>query len=156
MRTWITGSAVMLLAIGPSDGALAQRSKNSDNAMLASALVWDANADGIYTCDEWKVYINKLFTEADKNRDGFLDAHEFAAVKAADPQFKQADLGYFDDNRDGKLSRAEFVDRPSQLFVKYDKNRDCKVTPEEIGAVQSAEMEKNRSRALEGANRPLR
>jgi Ca2+-binding EF-hand superfamily protein len=155
MRKLVSAYALML-AMAAGDPALAQRARSSDDAMLASALVWDANADGIYTCDEWKAFITKVFTDADKNRDGFLDRQEFAAVKAADPQFKEADLGYFDDNRDGKLSRAEFIDRPTRLFVKFDKNRDCKVTPEEIGAVQSAEMEKNRARALEGANRPLR
>jgi hypothetical protein len=32
--------------------------------------------------------------------------------------FKDAGPGYFDNNRDGRLSRGEFVDKPNPLFAK--------------------------------------
>lgn len=101
------------------------------NQMVRSASAWDANGDGIYTCDEWKAFVTKLFVGADKNKDGFVDAKEFAGIREAE-QFKDADIGYFDDNRDGKLSRAEFVDKPSQFFMRFDRKHSCKVTIDDI------------------------
>ena len=32
-------------------------------------LIWDANHDGVYTCDEWKKFADQIFTVADRNRD---------------------------------------------------------------------------------------
>jgi EF hand domain-containing protein len=95
-------------------------------------LIWDFNHDGIYTCDEWKRFADQLFTVADKNRNGFLEASEFPTIRKADPAFADADLGYFDDNGDGKVSRKEFVDKPSPFIARYDRNADCRVTPEEL------------------------
>lgn len=93
---------------------------------------WDANHDGIYTCDEWKSYLDRLFTLADRNHDGHLDPSEFASIRRAGTAFADADFGYFDDNRDGKISRKEFVDRPSEFIMQYDKNGDCRVTQDEL------------------------
>jgi Ca2+-binding EF-hand superfamily protein len=45
---------------------------------------------------------------------------------------KNADLGYFDDNRDGRVSRNEFVDKPNPLFARYDKKGTCRVTLDDI------------------------
>src|SRR6201996_1195894 len=65
--------------------------------------VWDANHDGIYTCDEWKGYLDRLFTLADRNRDGNLDPSEFAIIRRVMPIFAEADFAYFDENEDGKI-----------------------------------------------------
>src|SRR5437762_1634200 len=86
------------------------------NRMIGEANVWDANGDQIYTCAEWKKYVNELFTRADRNRDGYVDAQEFKTIQELAPQFAQADLGYFDDNRDRRLSRSEFVEKPNPFF----------------------------------------
>lgn len=102
--------------------------------MIRLANAWDANNDQVYTCDEWKKFITDIFNKADRNRDGFVDAQEFKAIQDATAQFKDAEFGYFDDNRDGRVSRAEFVDKPNPFFLQLDKNRDCKVTLEEIMA----------------------
>src|ERR1700680_2038016 len=72
--------------------------------------IWDANHDGIYTCDEWKSYLDRLFTMADRNRDGHLDPSEFTIIRRAGTSFTDADFGYFDENQDGKIARSEFVD----------------------------------------------
>ena len=48
--------------------------------------VWDANHDGVYTCAEWKSYLDRMFTLADRNRDGHLDAKEFETVRPAQPK----------------------------------------------------------------------
>jgi hypothetical protein len=94
--------------------------------------IWDANHDGIYTCDEWKSYLDRLFTLADRNRDGHLDPSEFTTIRRAGTTFADADFAYFDENRDGKITRSEFVDRPSEFILQFDKNGDCRVTPDEM------------------------
>jgi EF-hand domain pair len=97
--------------------------------------VWDANHDGVYTCAEWKSYLDRMFTLADRNRDGNLDQSEFPTVKKATAAvLPEADFGYFDENQDGKISRNEFVGKQSEFIMRYDANGDCRVTPEEVRA----------------------
>jgi len=94
--------------------------------------IWDANHDGVYTCDEWKSYLDRLFNMADRNRDGHLDLSEFTAIRRAGTAFADADFGYFDENQDGKITRSEFVNKPSEFILQNDKNGDCRVTPDEM------------------------
>ena len=121
------GVAVGLL-LASGSAALAQ------SAARSGPEVWDANHDGVYTCDEWKSYLDRMFTLADRNHDGRLDAKEFETVRKAAPVLADADFGYFDENQDGKITRSEFVDKPSLFILRFDKNGDCKVTQEEIRA----------------------
>jgi EF-hand domain pair len=135
--------AVLLLVVA-SIPAAAQQSKPAETSTAVSrargydpfltwAQVWgDREGKGVYTCDEWKRYITKLFDQADRNHDGFVDAKEFEAIRKAEPMFKDADIGYFDDNRDGRLSRAEFVNQPNPFFTRYDKKGTCRVTLDDI------------------------
>lgn len=129
MRAIVSGCAASLLLCAASALSVAQTTDT--NPLLSSAPSWDLNDDGIYTCDEWKAFVNKIFDRADKNHDGYVDAQEFKTIKNADPLFRDADLGYFDNDHDGR-SRREFVDKPSPFFLRYDKNSDCRVTPDEI------------------------
>jgi hypothetical protein len=135
--------ALLLLAAATA-AAVAQQRKEVETSTAASrargydpyltwATVWgDREGRGVYTCEEWKRYVAKLFDQADRNRDGFLDAKEFEAIRKADPMFKEADVGYFDDNRDGRVSRAEFVNQQNPFFARYDKKGTCRVTLDEI------------------------
>lgn len=93
---------------------------------------WDVDHDGVVTCEEWKLYADRLFTVADKNRDGVLDDKEFSQLERLEPAFSGADMSYFDDNNDKRVSRSEFVGKPSPIFALYDTNHDCRVTKEEI------------------------
>ncbi len=105
------------------------------DAMLGNGPpIWDANHDGVYTCDEWKSFADRLFTSADRNHDGKLDPSEFATIKKADATLADADFGYFDENQDGKITRKEFVEKPSAFILRFDRNGDCRVTPDEIRA----------------------
>jgi hypothetical protein len=115
----------------PAAGTPEMKSATPD-PLVASTSRWDANHDGIFTCDEWKQYANRLFTLADKNADGFLDDKEFQQIGKIEPVFAGADMAYFDDNNDRRISRKEFAEKPSPLFARYDANRDCRVTAEEI------------------------
>lgn len=99
---------------------------------------WDANGDGVYTCDEWKSYLDRWFAVADRNHDGRLDKTEFATLRRPNTFFADADFGYFDENQDGKVSRQEFVGKPSEFILQNDKNGDCRVTPAEMKGAGAA------------------
>jgi Ca2+-binding EF-hand superfamily protein len=120
-----------MLAASPL--ALAQ-SGRSDPLLGNGPPVWDANHDGVFTCEEWKGFMERLFASGDKGRKGFLSRQEFESVKTADPSLAQADFGYFDENQDGKISRKEFVEKPSVFILRFDRNGDCRVTAEELKA----------------------
>ena len=127
------GIAAGLLLTGASL-ALAQSDSRSDPMLSNGPPIWDTNHDGVYTCQEWKSYMDRLFTSADRNHDGKLDPTEFATVQKADATLAEADFGYFDENQDGKITRKEFVEKPSLFILRFDKNGDCRVTPDEIKA----------------------
>jgi Ca2+-binding EF-hand superfamily protein len=95
---------------------------------------WDANHDGVNTCNEWKSHLERMFTLGDRNHDGRLDASEFATIRRVDPALADADFGYFDENQDGKITHDEFVTKPSEYILRYDRNGDCRVTPDEVKA----------------------
>ena len=127
----------ILLACGVSALAAAQTVPEADPLVL-SAQVWDLDHNGIYTCDEWKQFARRIFDLADRNRDGYVDVSEFKTIQQATPVFKEAELAYFDDNRDGRISREEFVSKPNPLFARYDRNDDCKVTPAKLKGATDA------------------
>jgi Ca2+-binding EF-hand superfamily protein len=131
---YISSLVVAVVLLASASPAVSQKAADA-------ASIWDANHDGVYTCDEWKKYLERLFVIADRNRDGMLDATEFKTIRQASPPLAEADFGYFDENQDGKISRQEFVSKPSELILQYDKNGDCRVTPDEMK--ESAEPPKS-------------
>jgi EF hand domain-containing protein len=127
--------AVMLPVLTGSSHTLAQSTRPAPDPLLNNGPpVWDANHDGVYTCDEWKKYADRLFTSADRNHDGNLDKAEFETIRKADPTLAEADFGYFDENQDGRITRKEFVEKPSAFILRFDRNGDCRVTADEIKA----------------------
>ena len=133
---------IAVLLVGFASDACAQSGSSGDDARTARAAretaaatgadVWDANHDGIYTCDEWKAYLGRMFNLADRNHDGRLDQAEFPTIRKSAPALAEADFGYFDENQDGKLTREEFVNKPNEFILSHDKNGDCRVTPDEL------------------------
>jgi hypothetical protein len=129
------GATVTLLLTGVSLAFAQSTPQPALDGMLKNGPpVWDTNHDGVYTCDEWKSFADRIFTSADRNRDGKLDPSEFETVRRADASLAEADFGYFDENQDGKITRKEFVEKPSAFILRFDRNSDCRVTPDEIKA----------------------
>ncbi|HVX77618.1 MAG TPA: EF-hand domain-containing protein [Bradyrhizobium sp.] len=132
---WIGRSgALVALLLTSTPFALAQ----STPAMEA----WDANHDGVYTCDEWQRYLDRMFNLADRNHDGRLDPSEFATVRRAAPILADADFGYFDENQDGRITHEEFVGKPSEFILNHDRNGDCRVTPDEMKPAENTNAPK--------------
>jgi Ca2+-binding EF-hand superfamily protein len=129
------GVAAALLLSGASL-ALAQSAPQAaqDGMLKNGPPAWDRNHDGVYTCDEWKSFLDRIFTLADRNHDGNLSPSEFTTVQKADATLADADFGYFDENQDGKITRKEFVEKPSAFILQFDRNGDCRVTADEIKA----------------------
>ena len=83
------GAALVLFVTGISLALAQSAPRPAQDAMLANGPpTWDSNHDGVYTCDEWKSFVDRIFTLADRNHDGKLDPSEFEAVRKADPTSK--------------------------------------------------------------------
>jgi len=120
------------IAVAQGRDTASSRTLRND-PLIAWAAIWgDTRGAGVYTCEEWKRYAEKLFKDADKNRDGFLNEQEFKTVQQADRILKNADFAYFDDNKDGRISRAEFVEKPNPFFARYDRKNECSVSLDSI------------------------
>jgi hypothetical protein len=137
---WLCGIVVavgLLLTGGPLALAQSTPQPAQDGMLKNGPPIWDANRDGVFTCDEWKSFADRLFASADRNHDGKLDPSEFAIVQKADASLAEADFGYFDENQDGKITRKEFVEKPNAFILRFDRNGDCRVTAEEIRAANA-------------------
>jgi hypothetical protein len=132
LRIGVTLAVLVTGNILGSSLALAQSASRTDPLLNNGPPVWDTNHDGIFTCEEWKKFMEQLFASADKGRKGFLTRQEFEAIKKADPSLADADFGYFDENQDGKITRSEFVGKPNEFILQNDRNGDCRVTPDEL------------------------
>jgi Ca2+-binding EF-hand superfamily protein len=134
---------VLLLASVPL-----ARAQSTPPVPKAGQDVWDLNRDGVYTCDEWKTYLDRMFGQADRNHDGRLDGTEFATIRQISKVLADADFGYFDENQDGKITRSEFVNKPSEFILQFDRNGDCRVTPDEMKPVANPNAPKQRGRGF--------
>lgn len=109
----------------------------TDRVFLMAAGSWDRNRDSTVTCDEWKAYAAELFNGADANRDDAVDASEWGRIVAVDRMFETADLKFFDGNGDGKVARAEMIDRPNPAFKLMDTSNTCTLNSSQIAGARS-------------------
>lgn len=126
----------------------------TDKSFLGGISSYDLNRDGVVTCDEWREAAAKLFTRADKSGSGFLTEESFQNLTAIDRTFQVASFKYFDANGDGKIERAEFVERPNPAFNYADKDKDCRLTElEQLNArnLSGPPPSSNHSRATTGS-----
>jgi hypothetical protein len=108
-----------------------------DRVFLSAAGSWDRNRDGIVTCDEWKAYAGELFGGADANSDGAVDHTEYATIVKTDRMFETVEFRYYDSNGDGKLDRAEFVDKPNRAFALLDQSHQCQLSASQVAGARA-------------------
>ncbi|MBU3890581.1 MULTISPECIES: EF-hand domain-containing protein [Methylosinus] len=104
--------------------------------VLATSSEW-GGAGGVYTCEQWKQYLERMFRLADKRKRGFIDAQDFEIIPRASVVFRSATFDYFDMAGKGRVTRAEFLAFPSPFFARYDRKKSCRVFQEELARAQA-------------------
>lgn len=110
-----------------------------EGSFIRAAQTWDLNHDGKVTCEEWRSYAASLFKEVDANHDGKLTPDEFARLPKIDRLFDVANFEYYDVNRQGYVTQAEFVERANPAFAALDKDNTCVLTTYQLRAATSDE-----------------
>lgn len=128
-------SSSPMSAIGSITGT--NKVSETDRVFLMAAGSWDRNRDNSVTCDEWKAYATELFNAADASRDDALDTTEWSEIIKTDRMFDTANHDYFDANNDGKVTRAEFVDRPNPAFKLMDTGNTCALSGAQVAGARS-------------------
>lgn len=103
-----------------------------------AAPVWfsaiDRNSDGIITLKEMHDARYQRFANVDADRDGLLSPTE---LKKDRPWLRR--FGWFDANRDGRISIHEFEAKGQSRFVMLDANGDGRVSLREALRVTKAQ-----------------
>ncbi len=100
----------------------------------------DANRDGAISRAEFIDARRARFAKMDRNRDGYFSDDDLPRMvrKRAGEKVDRV-VQALDSNRDGRLSRVEFVDGPTRLFDLGDADRN--------GLIDRYEMDRLRARA---------
>lgn len=73
------------------------------------------------------------FKAMDKNGDGFVDKSEMQAATAEDIAYRVKRMMHtLDANKDGRITRDEFLAPAKQLFARMDLNDDGKITADDL------------------------
>lgn len=106
---------------------------NPNAAMLSRLDGADANRDGAISKPELIAFRSTNFARLDRDDNGVLTRSDIPAfVSRINPNLNFDSLmAQFDANRDGKVSRDEFVNGPTVIFDAADANRDGLLTTEE-------------------------
>jgi hypothetical protein len=131
----LTAAFAFLLAAGP-----ASATSGNAAAMLERMSGADSNRDGNITRAELIRYRAASFSRLDRNGDGVLTRNDIPAIAARlnpDLDFDRL-IAQFDANRDGRVSRAEFVNGPTVYFDQADTNNDNVLTQAERNAALAA------------------
>ena len=107
---------------------------------------FDKNKDGRVSRDEAREGADRMFTEIDTDKDGFISTAEMQAHhRAMREKFRQSIRDSWkkaDTDGDGALSRAQVdsakMPRLMRDFDKLDKNKDGKLSQEEMAAAPRA------------------
>ncbi|MES2554313.1 MAG: EF-hand domain-containing protein [Pseudomonadota bacterium] len=108
----------------------------------------DSDGNHMVTMMEFDNYYGSVFDELDKNKDGTIDATEWAGTKT-DEKISIATGGYsrelrsmkmmgmVDKNGDHKVSKDEFIKYQDTLFMAMDKSGDSQLDGQEWLAKQT-------------------
>jgi Ca2+-binding EF-hand superfamily protein len=126
-----------LLAGAALTGSASARERLDPMEMLEKS---DANRDGAISRAEFIDARRARFAKMDRNRDGYFSDDDLPRVvrKRAGEKVDRV-VQALDSNRDGRLSRLEFVDGPTRLFDLGDADRN--------GLIDRYEMDRLRQRA---------
>jgi hypothetical protein len=125
--------AALVLALASGLGASPSFGQQSDDLLVSTAREWGGEG-GVYTCEQWRGYMAKLYRLADPKKRGYIDEKSFAIIPRTSSLFASATFDYFDQAGKGRVTREEFLDFQSPFFARFDKKRSCHVTNDELRA----------------------
>jgi hypothetical protein len=110
------------------------RDENFRGGNSAMLLKFDANKDGIMARDELIAGLRAEFAAHDVKRNGCLDGDQVAQLnqERVDAD-KSTATPLMDWNQDDCINYTEFSAAPYSLFDQMDRNRDGKLTQQEMG-----------------------
>jgi hypothetical protein len=110
--------------------------QQADEPLVATAREWGGQ-NGVYTCDQWRAYVTRMYRLADPRHRGYIEAKDFEIIKKASPVFQMATFDYFDMTGKGRVTQKEFIEFESPFFARFDKRHSCRVTSEDIRAANT-------------------
>ncbi len=129
MRARLLALSLLASLLG-ADRALAQQ---GDDPLVSTAREWGGQ-HGVYTCEQWRAYVTRIYRIGDPRRRGFIEAADFERMKKASPVFSAASFDYFDMAGKGRVSQKEFIEFQSPFFARFDAKHTCHVTSEQMRA----------------------
>jgi hypothetical protein len=107
----------------------------------------DGDADGSITRAEFITSRGAMFEKRDRNSDGYLDKADIGkrAARRGGERIEQM-LEHLDVDKDGKVSREEFVNADAPLFTKADQDSNGILDAAEIDKAKAAMQSKMRNR----------
>ncbi len=105
----------------------------------------DADKDGKLTRAEYADVSQRNFDEKDFNKDGVIDKTDWEARRAACESGAAlcGPMAKMDENKDGKVSQAEFMGKRAAMFARMDANNDGAIDQTEMAAAKSVKGHKN-------------
>lgn len=131
MKILILSACLVVMA-----ASSAQAASRTPGAALDKA---DANHDGYVTREEFKASRAAQFARLDRNGDGVATLSEFPRLaKSNRPKARtlKAVIIHADQDGDGRVTRAEFVDGPAPLFDRADRDHDGRLSRDEVAALR--------------------
>lgn len=107
----------------------------------------DTDADGSITRAEFIASRGVMFDKRDRNSDGYLDKADMGkrAARRGGERIEQM-LEHLDADKDGKVSRDEFVSAETPLFTRADQDANGILDAAEIEKAKAAMQSKMRDR----------
>ena len=107
----------------------------------------DTDADGSVTREEFIASRGKMFEKRDRNSDGYLDKADVGkrAARRGGERIEQM-LEHLDVDKDGRVSRNEFVNEDAPLFTRADQDSNGVLDAAEIEKAKAAMQSKMRDR----------
>jgi len=105
----------------------------------------DKNGDGVVARDELLTSRAEQFASRDRNGDGFIDEADLGERAAARPRISQAMnamITQLDTDKDGKLSKTEFVEGGAKLFDRADADSNGSLDAKELEAAKTGLRER--------------